>query len=156
MILKVKIFFYYILLNTVVSAQLYATSLHGSDKRIIGLYPIISIPQLHIYNARAKTDTGAYSSSIHCSSIRVDEDEKWVHFTPLKSQKSYRLPLVALKKVKSSNGVSEERPFVRLKIIVENETIMTSFSLTHRSGMKNAILLGRKLLQNKFLVDVTQ
>ena len=49
----------------------------ADDKRIIGRAEIIDIPDWDLYGIKAKIDTGAYTSSLHCHHIeRVKENGK--------------------------------------------------------------------------------
>lgn len=132
-----------------------------STLKIIGRKDIIDLPSIGILNIAVKIDSGAYSSSIHCSSFELIEkdgesilevvfldelDERYtgnkIHFKQFKK-----------KKVKSSNGMQQERFFVKLDIQIFNEIIQTDFSLTKRNGLRSPILLGRKLLNKRFLID---
>jgi hypothetical protein len=58
-----------------------------------------------------------------------------------------------MKKVKSSTGQEQLRYFIRMKILMLGKLIETDFSLTQRNGMKYPILIGRKLLNKRFVVD---
>jgi hypothetical protein len=62
----------------------------------------------------------------------------------------------AQKKVKNSFGQAEVRYKVKTKVIMFDEEFEAEFTLTDRSKMRNAILLGRKMIQGKFLVDVSE
>ena len=57
------------------------------------------------------------------------------------------------KKVRSSTGYQQERYFVELGIVLFDKEIITDFSLTKRNGLRNPILLGRKLLNKNFVID---
>ena len=72
------------------------------------------------------------------------------------NNKVFELPIYDVREVKSSNGVTESRYFVRAKIAINHRNIDTELSLTDRSEMKFPVLLGRKFLMNRFLVDVSQ
>lgn len=48
----------------------------------------------------------------------------------------------------------EERYVITTDILIFNKRIKTEFSLSDRSTMKYPILLGRKLLAKRFVVDV--
>jgi hypothetical protein len=52
------------------------------------------------------------------------------------------------------NFRTETRFLIVTKIRIAGETFLAEFTLSDRSSMKNSILLGRKVLQGKFLVDV--
>ena len=57
------------------------------------------------------------------------------------------------KKVKSSTGQEQLRYFVNGSIRLGDLEYTTEFSLTRRNGMRHPILLGRKLLNRRFVVD---
>ena len=133
------------------------------SKIIIGRKDKIDIPNLSIENISVKIDSGAYSSSIHCSSIELVTtsngslleviflDENNSNFTgKIHSFKNFRK-----KKVKSSTGDEQERFFIQLPIILFNQEFLTDFSLTRRNGLRNPILLGRKLTSNHFVIDTS-
>jgi hypothetical protein len=72
------------------------------------------------------------------------------------NNKIFELPISDVREVKSSNGLTESRYFVRAKIQLNDRIIDTELSLTDRSEMKFPVLLGRKFLMNRFLVDVAK
>lgn len=131
------------------------------DKIIIGRRETISILDLELYNLDAKVDTGADSNALHCDDIFID-DENFVHFKLLDEVhtayhgKTMKMPLYKLKKVKSSNGVIQERPSIKVKVSFFGKEYNTVISLTNRADMKFPMLLGRLFLKNRFLVDVSQ
>jgi hypothetical protein len=59
------------------------------------------------------------------------------------------------KRVKSSTGQTQERYFIYVKIHMGGKIVKTEFSLTERNGMRFPILIGRKLLNNRFIVDTS-
>lgn len=130
-------------------------------KKIIGIKEIISIPDLELYDLDAKVDTGADSNALHCDDIFVDEDDI-VHFRLLDEVheayhgKKISLPLYQMKRVKSSNGKIQNRPSIRVKVDFFGKSYLTVISLTNRSDMKYPMLIGRKFLAKRFLVDVSQ
>ncbi|OYX18646.1 MAG: ATP-dependent zinc protease, partial [Algoriphagus sp. 32-45-6] len=60
------------------------------------------------------------------------------------------------KKVKNSFGQAEVRYLVEIPIQLAGENFLAEFTLSDRSSMKDSILLGRKILRDKFLVDVSK
>lgn len=132
-----------------------------NEKKIVGQKEKISIVDLELYDLDAKVDTGADSNALHCDNIDLSE-EGFVSFCLLDEVheayhgKRMRLPLYKLKRVKSSNGETQERPAVRVKVNFFGETYTTVISLTNRSDMRYPMLIGRKFLSGKFLVDVSQ
>ena len=112
----------------------------------------------------AKIDTGAYTSALHVKAIEAfeQEGEQWVRFKldhphhPAFNNRKFKMPVFAHKHIKSSSGQAELRYIVRTQIVLFGKRYMAEFSLTDRSSMDFPVLLGRKLLYRKFLVDVTQ
>ena len=111
----------------------------------------------------AKIDTGAYRSSIHAGGIKIVD---------VNGVKTLRYSILGHKnaiikrdlettdfsevEVTSSNGLSEVRYEVKLKIKLANKLFKTSFSLTSRENTLFPILIGRTALQRRYLVDVTK
>ena len=132
-------------------------------KQIIGRKEKIDLPEFGLFSIDAKIDTGAYTSSIHCSHIVLTEEEgiEKINFhIPLFNNsesliKVFQTDQFKIKNIKSSFGQIEKRYVIRTKIRVAGRLITSDFSLTDRSEMKNPILIGRKILKNKFLVDVS-
>jgi len=134
------------------------------EKKIIGRKEKISVPELGLRQVWAKVDTGAYTSSIHAENIEVVEVNgiKVLKFFPLlPGHKSFTGKTVTFekfreKKVKNSFGQAEVRYLIEVSFELAGEKYNAEFTLSDRSNMKNAILLGRKILKDKFLVDVTR
>ena len=125
------------------------------NKVIIGWREWITIPQLDI-RLKAKIDTGAKSSSLDVANIeRVGDD---VHYTIRLSRKMNKTldlvsPIHRTTKVKSSNGLSNERYFVLMTIIMGGIEKEIEVSLACRKNMLHRMLLGREALKNHFLID---
>jgi len=130
------------------------------NKKIIGKREIISILDLDLYDLDAKVDTGADSNALHCDNIVIEND--MVHFSLLDEVhdsyhgKRISLPLYKVKKVKSSNGEIELRPSIKVQVEFMQERYTSIISLTNRSDMKFPMLIGRRFLANRFLVDVSK
>lgn len=125
-------------------------------KPIIGTHASIAFPKLGINALRAKVDTGAYNSSLHCSQMVIDPDAHTVSCHLAELPDAVILPLTRLKNVKSSNGKVERRPFVKLEVLLMGKRFVAEFSLTDRSQMRSPVLLGRTLLKHRFVVDVSR
>ncbi|MCW8896066.1 MAG: RimK/LysX family protein [Sulfurimonas sp.] len=131
------------------------------EKKVIGKKELISILDLELYDLDAKVDTGADSNALHCDHIYID-DENNVHFHLLDEVhlayhgKKMVVPLYKVKKVKSSNGEIQERPSIKVSVKFFGKKYKTVISLTNRADMKYPMLIGRRFLSGKFLVDVSQ
>ncbi len=130
----------------------------------IGRIELVDLPRWDILDIEAKIDTGAYTSSLHCHHIEPFEKngEPWIRFNLLDPEhKAYNdklleLPIFDQREVKSSNGARETRFFVQTEICFFNKEFTIEFSLTDRSEMKYPLLVGRKFLAKKFIVDVSK
>lgn len=132
-------------------------------KILIGRSEIIDLPEFALHEVEAKVDTGAYTSAIHCSKIKVIKEggKQFVTFH-IPGSKIHGLGKTVfktddfiLKKIKSSSGHMEERFVITTQVLLFNKPYRTEFSLTDRSSMKFPVLLGRKLLIKRFVVDVS-
>lgn len=134
-----------------------------NDKMIIGRREVANLPEFGLNHVDVKVDSGAYTSSIHvthCKEIINEEgslleviflDEKHASFDNVKHYfKNFRI-----KKVKSSTGHDQMRYFIKCTIEILGRKIKTEFSLTERRGMRYPILLGRKLLNKRFIIDTS-
>lgn len=122
---------------------------------VIGRKELIEIPLIMNEPFVAKIDSGAYSNSIHCDTILLQFDgsidiiiDKVVLALPAGSFR--------YKNVKSSNGQSEKRVTTKLSIIFNNKKYKTTFTFTNRNNMKSKVLLGRKFLAKRFIIDVSK
>jgi hypothetical protein len=107
----------------------------------------------------AKIDTGAYTSSIHCENITINyENSKPIlYFTVVQgAPKTFRFEEFSQKKIKNSFGEMEERYVIKTQIHIGRKKIRSTFSLSNRDNMRYPILIGRKLLKRKFLIDVAR
>jgi hypothetical protein len=108
----------------------------------------------------AKVDTGADSSSIWASNVLVLPDGK-LQFTLFdEGSLFYDGKLIetldySVSLVRSSTGHEEIRYRVRLPVRVKGLRIKAAFNLSNRSHNQFPILIGRRMLNNKFTVDVT-
>jgi len=131
------------------------------EKLIIGRKDFASFPELGLEFIAVKIDTGAYTSSIHCQHIEVIENEgqKEIRFQLLDpthghyNEKVFIFKNFKLKSIKSSTGHEEMRYIIKTKITLFRKIYPIELSLTERGEMKYPVLLGRKLLRKRFIID---
>ena len=105
----------------------------------------------------AKVDTGANTSSLHARGIKIvsRNGREIARFTfdwgTVKFESE--APLQKEKRVKSSDGESEERQFIEVEMCVGNRKGRLLVSLNDRGTMRYPLILGRHYLENDFLVD---
>lgn len=126
------------------------------EKIVIGRLDIVDLPDLGVQDIHAKIDTGAYRSSMHCKKVRLEGELLKFTLHTDEGYKEYETKEWEQKMVKSSNGKSQERYVIKTVLRIFGKNYKTSISLTDRSEMKNPLLLGRKLLNGRFIVDVAQ
>ena len=130
-------------------------------KITIGRTGKADFPELSLSEIDLKIDSGAYTSSIHCSNINkiTVNGVSLIQFTlldpehPFYNNKEFTFKNYASKIVKSSNGVSEMRFMILTEIFIFNKTFPIYLTLSERKDMKFPILLGRKFLNKKFVID---
>ena len=121
-------------------------------KQIIGRRELVDFPELGVIGIEAKIDTGAYSNTLHCSEMEVRERKL---FFKVLNEKEHCFENFSQKKIKNSFGEAEKRYVIKTKIRIAGRTIKSIISLTDRGNMRYAVLIGRRLLKNKFVVDVS-
>ena len=142
------------------------TTVARSPKRLLGRLELVDFPALALAGVEAKVDTGAYTSAIHCTDIRIETAAGQaptlvVHLLDPGHEGADGRPLAfrefALRDIRSSNGEVQERYVIRAVVRLHGENFEASFSLSDRSDMKYPVLLGRSLLrQGRFVVDVSR
>lgn len=124
---------------------------------MIGRYDRADFPGLHLNDISVKIDTGAYTSSIHCDNIKEEDGVLKCTFLdeehPLYNGKEYTFTDYDIVFVKSSNGMVQKRYQIQSTINLFNRTFKISLSLSARQEMRFPVLLGRKFLTKKFIVD---
>ena len=133
-----------------------------SDKKvIIGRTEHIVIPSEGARSIRVKIDTGADRSSIWASNITMSDDGKlsFTLFAPESKYYSgtvYRTKNFEASRVRSAHGGLQVRFRIHLTIILGGKKIRGTFTLADRSKNKYPALIGCKILNKKFLVDVSK
>ncbi len=131
------------------------------DLTTIGRTSKINFPVDGIKNVPAKIDTGADSSSVWASHLRVDDDNR-LHFVLFDEGSQYYTGIehhaksFTVRLVRSSNGTTQIRYAVGLVVILGGKRIRGTFTLADRSKNTYPVLVGCKLLNKKFLVDVSR
>jgi hypothetical protein len=133
-------------------------------KQIIGKSDKASFETWGLKKIAVKIDTGAYRCSIDCSYVKLQKigKENVLHYVllnedhPAYNGMVHQTKEYITSKVKSSNGEIEKRYIVSGKIKLFDITYETEFSLSKRTDMKFPVLIGRKLLNNRFIVDTSR
>lgn len=124
----------------------------------LGRYDRVDLPELGLSNIHAKVDTGAYTCSLHCHKAEVVDgklefillDQEHPEFTGMK----FVFSEFEKRDIRNSFGEVEKRFVIVTAITIFEEVITTEFSLSNRGSLKFPILIGRKILRDRFLIDV--
>ena len=127
-------------------------------KGVVGWKEHAGLPDLKIKDVAAKIDTGATLSSIHASDIKITTKAgvKYVSFKVMKRNNTVRktsAPLEGYKRIKSSNGDVERRPYIKTTLLMDGITKKIELTLTDRGPMEYTMLIGRKALGRRWVVN---
>ncbi len=128
---------------------------------VIGWRERVSLPDLGLAGLKAKIDTGARSSVLHAIAIETCEQGSLtlVRFQ-VQPQQHHPAPVVATsaplldwREVRSSNGLSQQRPTIRTIVKLGDWQWPIELTLTNRDSMSFRLLLGREAIRQRFCVD---
>nr|WP_258868149.1 RimK/LysX family protein [Alkalilimnicola ehrlichii] len=122
-----------------------------------------ALPELGIRAIKAKVDTGASTSALHAIHIqrfRADgRDQVRFEVHPLQRRTDVTLRCVAdvidERAVTSSNGQREKRIVIRTPLWLGGQQWPIELTLTNRGTMGFRMLLGRRAMHERILVDPT-
>jgi len=132
-----------------------------NDLRVIGQAENVSFPDTKL-RLKARIDTGAETASLGVKSHEIFErdGEKWVKFEVedrvKKTSVEFERPLKRIASIKRHGASDTKRPVVEMKIKIAGEELERQFTLADRSKFEYPVLIGRNVLKNKFVVDVSQ
>ncbi len=133
-------------------------------KTVIGRKDKADFEKLNLFGIEVKVDSGAYTSSFHCHRIeKITKGGKEMircNFLdpghPQYHEREFYFEDFKIRNVKSSNGMVEERFSIVTEIKIFNQNYPIELTLTEREEMKHPVLLGRKFLSKKFMVDTSK
>ena len=134
------------------------------DKKIIGYIDHLKLPELGIERIPCKIDTGAYTSTLHCNNVHLLKESgvEYLCFNlydpkfGINNKEEFRFSEFDERQVKSSNGLVESRYSIKTWVVLFKRKYKVEFTLSYRDNMRFPILLGRRFLRNRFIVDVSQ
>ncbi|MCL1839983.1 RimK/LysX family protein [Candidatus Saccharibacteria bacterium] len=123
------------------------------DSALVNIYGRKKVP--------AKIDSGADASSIWASHISIDKKNtlKFSLFgpkSPFYSGKIIKRTDFDVAVVRSAMGQEQIRYRTKLPIKIEGRRMRVLFSLSNRSKQNFPILLGKRTLAGKFIIDVNR
>jgi len=129
-------------------------------KNELGWQELVDLPELKIKKIKAKIDTGANLATLHARKLRIRRKDgiKYIYFDipPLPGKKKNRVrkgEFLGYKRIKSSDGVIEKRPYIKTIMKLDGINKKIEITLTDRTNMEFHMLIGRKALGKRWLVD---
>lgn len=130
-------------------------------KKILGWREWVALPELGVDALKCKVDTGAKTSALHAYYVEPFEAEgkSMVRFGlhPHQNDTETEIECVAeifdVRTVSDSSGHKEERYVIKTPLRIGSETFTAELTLTNRDAMKFRMLLGRRAMEHRFVVD---
>ncbi|MGD8992062.1 MAG: RimK/LysX family protein [Desulfobacterales bacterium] len=127
---------------------------------IIGWKEWIALPELGIPAVKAKIDTGARTSALHIFNLQEfnTDGQRILRFGihPLQRRKDIEYfceaPVLEQRRVKDSGGHFEKRYVIQTTAKLGAVSWPIDITLTNRDPMLFRMLLGRKAVENRFLI----
>ena len=111
----------------------------------------------------ARVDTGAETASLDAHNIELFErnGKRWVRFEILHPESGEHLQLERRLKriasvIQSNTSEAERRPVIKLGIKIGHIGQSAEFTLSNRSHLDHQMLIGRNILKDVMIVDVSQ
>ncbi len=130
-------------------------------RKLIGWREWVGLPDLGVIEVKAKVDTGADNSSLHAFDIErfTENGIDMVRFEIHPRQRKRRPSIACVaevageRKVRNPGGRLETRPVIRTTLVVAGEVLEALVNLTTRDEMTFRMLLGRRTVRSRFVVD---
>lgn len=127
----------------------------------IGWREWVTLPDFSPVRIKAKVDTGAKTSSLHAHDLTVIEGpgETFARFELHPNAESdadatlVTAPVIDFRTIRSSNGQTEQRPVIRTELAIGDQRFDIDLTLTSRRSMGHRMLLGRRVLADRYRVD---
>ncbi|MBA2653652.1 MAG: ATP-dependent zinc protease [Gammaproteobacteria bacterium] len=136
----------------------------GKKYIVLGWREWVILPELGVSSIKAKIDTGARTSSLHAFGIErfSQQGRDKVRFDIHPIQRNDKTVVKCVSDLIDVRMVTDSGAHRELRYVIETPMIIGDFSrsieitLTNRSSMIYRMLLGRKALQQHFIIDPTR
>jgi len=132
-----------------------------STRVTIGWREWAALPELNLPAIKAKIDTGARTSALHAFLIEpytrdgIDMLRFLIH--PIQLNQTFEVechaPVYDFREVTDSGGHREMRYVIQSKVVIGDIAWPIEMTLTNRDTMRFRMLLGRRAMENRFVVD---
>jgi hypothetical protein len=130
------------------------------DKQIVGWVERVRLQPGNVL-LEAKLDTGAEYSSLDATNItKFSRDgQDWVRFEVNDHHDktiTMERPLLRQATIKRHFAKSQSRPVIRLRLCIGKVSEETEVNLVDRHGLVYPILIGRKFMEGRLVIDPNQ
>lgn len=134
------------------------------EAQLIGWREWVELPEFGEVTTKAKIDTGARTSALHAYYVEPfrRDGRDWVRFGlhprqgDVDTQVECEARVVDRRKVTDSGGHAEMRYVISTRLKLGETEFTAELTLTDRENMRFRMLLGRRALKSRFLVDSEQ
>ncbi len=134
---------------------------NNNQKLTLGWREWVALPDLGLPALKAKIDTGARTSALHAYYTEryqldgVDMVKFLIH--PIQLNYEFHVechtPIIDTREVTDSGGHREMRYVIETNIVIGKQQWPIEMTLTNRDTMRFRMLLGRRAMENRAVVD---
>jgi hypothetical protein len=131
------------------------------EQKLIGWREWVALPALGIPRIKTKIDTGARTSSLHAFSLNLFQEngKQKIRFEMHPFQKNQEIivscvaDIIDKRPITDSGGHREERYVICTPLAIGGEIWPIEITLTERDNMLFRMLLGRRAIRRKFIIN---